>query len=81
MELLVEAAYSKNKQRLLERANREIEVLRWLTRMSMDRGLLSKQQYLHFCGLLAECGSMVGGWLKQVTPKGERSDAPPQAPL
>ena len=27
LELLVEAAYSKNKQRLLERANREIEVL------------------------------------------------------
>jgi len=58
LELLVETAYSRNKQRLLERANREIEVLRWLTRMSMDRGLLGKQQYLHFCGLLAECGSI-----------------------
>ncbi len=76
MELLVEAAYSRNKQRLLERANREIEVLRWLVRMATDRGLLTKQQYLHCCGLLAECGSMVGGWLKQVSDKGERGDAP-----
>ena len=81
LELLVEAAYSRNKQRLLERANREIEVLRWLVRMATDRGLLTKRQYLHCCGLLVECGSMVGGWLKQASDKGDRGDAPAQEPV
>ena len=81
LELLVEAAYSANKQRLLERANREIAVLRWLVRMATDRGLLTKQQYLHCCGLLVECGRMVGGWLKQTSEKGRRVDASPEGPV
>ena len=32
LELLVEAAYSSRKVELLRRANRELEVLRWLVR-------------------------------------------------
>ncbi len=81
LELLVEAAYSTNKQRLLERASRELEVLRWPVRMATDHGLLTKQQYLYCRGLLVECGRMVGGWLKQTSEKGRHVDASPQGPV
>lgn len=43
MELLVEAAYSRDKVGLLKRANCKIEVLRWLVRMVHDRGTIQVQ--------------------------------------
>ena len=45
LELLVEAAYSPRKADLLSRANRDIEVLRWLVRPAKDRGLFTMRQY------------------------------------
>lgn len=65
MEMLVEAAYSREKAALLARANRKIEMLRWLVRLAKDRQVLTEKQYLFACKGLAECGRMVGGWLKQ----------------
>ena len=53
LELLVEAAYNSEKQHLLARANREIEVLRWLVRLAKDRKLLTEKQYLFGCKGLA----------------------------
>lgn len=44
LEVLVEAAYSPRKGDLLARANRDIEVLRWLVRMATDRRLLTPRQ-------------------------------------
>jgi len=44
LEVLVEAAYSARKGDLLARANRDIEVLRWLIRMATDRKLLTPRQ-------------------------------------
>jgi hypothetical protein len=54
LDLLVEAAYSGEKQHLQARANREIEVLRWLVRLAEDRKLLTEKQYLFACKGLAE---------------------------
>ena len=62
MELLVEAAYTREKTTLLNTANRKMEVLRWL--LSHERKLLTQRQYLHAIGLLVECGRMCGGWLR-----------------
>jgi len=64
MELLVEAAYTQDKTPLLNTANRKMEVLRWLLRMSHERKLLTQRQYLHAISLLVECGRMCGGWLR-----------------
>ena len=58
MELLVEAAYIPRKVDLLARVNRELEVLRWLIRMAMDRRLFTPRQYEHCCMSLNECGRM-----------------------
>jgi len=81
LELLLEAAYSSEKQQLLARANREIEVLRWLVRLAKDRTLLTQKQYLFACKGLAECGRMVGGWLKQSATKEGNRHAPPPPPV
>ena len=67
LEVPVEAAHSPRKADLLARANRDIEVLRWLIRMATDRKLLSSRQYEYCCMSLNECGRMVGGWSKHVS--------------
>ena len=81
LELLVEAAYSHRKADLLARANRDIEVLRWLVRMATDRKLLTPRQYEYCCISLNECGRMVGGWAKHAASKERSGDAPGEAPL
>ena len=81
LELLVEAAYSPRKADLLARANRDIEVLRWLIRMAMDRKLITPRQYEYCCMSLNECGRMVGGWSKHAASKERRGDAPRQRSL
>jgi hypothetical protein len=63
--VLVQAAYTRDKARLLAEANRRIEVLRWLVRMAKDRNLVTARQYEFSSEKLAECGKMVGGWSKQ----------------
>jgi hypothetical protein len=70
LELLVEAAYSREKAGLLREANKKLEVLRWLVRMAKDRLLLTARQYEFSSEKLAECGKMVGGWTKQTEAAG-----------
>jgi len=81
LELLVEAAYSPRKADLLSRANRQIEVLRWLVRLAKDRDLFTMRQYGFACKGLTECGRMVGGWLKQSAAKEGTADAPTPPPF
>lgn len=73
MELLGEAAYAgrERKRQLLDEANRKIEVVRWLTRLTMDRGMISKQQFVHSARRIEECGRMVGGWLRSLGSAGK----------
>lgn len=64
LEILVEAAYSREKRDLLAEANRKMEVVRWTVRMCKDRNLPSASQFEHSAKALNECGKMVGGWWK-----------------
>lgn len=64
LETLVEASYSpagRHKAELLARANRDLEVLRWLLRLAKERTLLTPRQYRFVCLALEECGRMLGG--------------------
>ena len=67
MELLVEAAYTRDKKELLQQANRKLEVLRWLVRMAKDRGFFTPAQYRFSSEAMTECGRMLGGWIKQAS--------------
>jgi hypothetical protein len=66
LEKLVEAAYSQGEMKieLLQTANRDLAVLRWLMRMAKDRQIITLKQYEYCCGLMFECGRMLGGWIK-----------------
>ena len=74
LELLVDAQYSREKLRGLERANRRIEVLRYLLRASYELKCLSAKQYEHGIKLLHTAGVEVGGWVKQQRGKEGRAE-------
>lgn len=65
LEALVEATYARKKAEALGRANRKIELVRWMVRMAKDRGLMGASQFQFSAERLDECGRMVGGWLKR----------------
>ena len=68
LEGLVQASYTGGREKLalLEAANRDLAVLRWLVRMAQDRQVISLKQYEYCCGRMYECGKMLGGWIKDV---------------
>jgi len=59
---LVEAAYSRDKDELLQRANRKINSTRYLLRLAKDLKLMSMDAYGFSAEKLDEIGRMVGGW-------------------
>lgn len=66
MELLAEASYAKgaSKSELLISANRRLESVKWLVRLTKDRNLLSARQFSFSSSALEECGRMLGGWIR-----------------
>jgi four helix bundle protein len=64
MEHLIEAAYSREKLAILNRANLQLEKLRYLFRLSFDLRMLDMRRYEFASRALDEIGRMLGGWLK-----------------
>ena len=75
LELLVEAAYVKDKHQILSRANRQLEVLRHLWRLAFELRVIPAQRYEHGGRLLVELGRQVGGWLKHNRGSGTQAAA------
>ncbi len=69
LEILTEASYRRDKVHLLDEANRRLERLRFLLRLSRDLGALSNKGYEHVMKMITELGSQVGGWRKQAAKK------------
>ena len=66
-ELLIEATRTtRNKRRLLVKADIELEKLRLFIRMSQQRKLTGLSQYRFASGSLVEIGKLLGGWLKTI---------------
>ncbi|WHZ13913.1 MAG: hypothetical protein OJF52_000747 [Nitrospira sp.] len=70
LELLVETAYTRNKEAPLRRANLRLEVVRHLWRLAHELKVIAMRQYEHGAKLLDNLGRQIGGWL--------RSQPPPQ---
>ncbi|MBI5408248.1 MAG: diversity-generating retroelement protein Avd [Nitrospirae bacterium] len=64
LELLIEAAYSKEKYHLLRKLNLQLEKLRFLIRLSKDLKVMSIKKYAYIPGEINELGKMTGGWIK-----------------
>ena len=68
LELLIEAAYSRQKSHLLQQANRKLELLRHLWRLCYRLHYINMKRYEHGIKLINEPGRQIGGWLKQQQP-------------
>ena len=66
LELLVEAAYSRNKSNLLRRANIQLAVVRHLWRLAHELKEISARRFEHGARLQDNLGRQIGGWLKSV---------------
>ncbi|MBK6930483.1 MAG: diversity-generating retroelement protein Avd [Saprospirales bacterium] len=64
LELITEAAYSKEKRALLTTVNLNLEKLRLLFRLCFDRHYISPSQYEFIQSEINTAGRMCGGWLK-----------------
>lgn len=71
LDLLVEAAYSRERGGLLRRANLGLEKLRFWMRLSKDLKLIDFKRYEHAARCIDDVGRQVGGWLRSL-----RSAAP-----
>ena len=65
MEGIIEAIYTKDRSRILEKLNLHLEKLRVMFRISFNRKYISKNQYEHISEMLDETGRMLGGWRKR----------------
>ena len=66
LEALAEAAYSSDKSALLDRANRSVNSLRLLLRLTVELRLLGGDSHEFAAAKLEEIGRMIGGWRKSV---------------
>ena len=68
LELLVEAAYTPNKEVPLRRANLRLEVVRHLWRLAYELKVVAIRQYEHGARLFDDLGRQIGGWLRSREP-------------
>jgi four helix bundle protein len=61
---LVDAAYSRDKPRILTEVNGMLNRMRFLLRLAKDLKLLNVDSYGHAAERVEEIGRMVGGWRK-----------------
>ncbi len=64
LELLIDAAYSKKKDKALRSANLKLEKLRYLIRLSKDLKILNIKSYEFSSRSIDDIGISIGGWLK-----------------
>jgi hypothetical protein len=64
LELLIDAAYSKNKNIPLRSANLKFEKLRYMIRLSKDLKFINIKSYEFAARSIDVVGSSIGGWLK-----------------
>lgn len=67
LELLVEAAFQRNKEVSLRRANLHLEVVRHLWRLAHELKVIATRQYEYGAELIDDLGRQIGGWLRSHT--------------
>lgn len=82
MDTLIEAAYTRDRVALLQRANLGLEKLRFWVRLAKDLHLLDMRRYEHAARLIDALGRQVGGWRRAEqgrNPLGRRAPPVPAA--
>jgi len=64
LEALIEATYSRSRDRSLAEANLGLEKLRVMFRLAKDLRCIDLRRYEHSARSLDEIGRLVGGWIR-----------------
>jgi len=64
LELLLEAAYSREKSPALTAANLQLEMLRHFWRLAHELEVIPTRRYEHGAKRMDALGAQIGGWLK-----------------
>ncbi len=64
-DLLIQAVYTRRRLELLQRANLNLERLRYMIRLCFDLELLSLKRYEYVSREINEVGKQIGGWIRQ----------------
>ena len=69
LENLIDASYSKKEKAvpILIETNRQLEKLRYYSRLSKDLKYINVKGYHYFANEINRIGKMVGGWIKHNT--------------
>ena len=67
LDTLIEATYTRKRLPLLQKANVQLEKLRYLIRLCHDFKLISAKQYTYISNEINEVGKLVGGWIRSQT--------------
>lgn len=67
LRLLVEAAYSRQKQNTLRQANLTLATVRHLWRLTFELKVINSKRFEHGARLMLELGAQIGGWQKSVS--------------
>lgn len=68
LEFLVEAAYQRQKEDALRRANLRLEVVRHVWRLAHELKVIATRQYEHGAKLIDDLGRQIGGWIRSQAP-------------
>lgn len=64
LEGLIDARYSSEKLSILKSLNRNLDILRYQTRLLVDFGVMDTERYEYVGRLILEIGTDLGGWIK-----------------
>ncbi len=64
LQLLVDAAFAKNKKERLYKANQTLDMIRHLWRLAFELKNISNKEYEYGAKRTLELGQQIGGWLK-----------------
>lgn len=65
LEYLLEACYSRDRLPLLNKANIQLEKIRYYVRLCKDLKLINLHRYEVISKMVNEIGVQLGGWIKQ----------------
>jgi hypothetical protein len=69
LDLTIDAAYTRDKHRILIQANLLLEKLRYTVRLCKDMKFINLKKYEYLSKQFMEIGKMIGGWIKEQTKK------------
>lgn len=75
LEMYIQAYYLPpgEKQKILQKTNIHLQIIRYYYRLCYELGLFPSTKYQYFAEKIDEIGKMTGGWLKSLSDKNPKT--------